>query len=142
MTDIILQASIPVGIYGPRCYIARLTGCNRMWIFEREFLHLKFIKRGNFYIKEYKVDQPGLYLVRDTGVFPKKIANYYLVEREGTGFKSRPYQEHEAHFLCRMMDKKRKCGRRNFEQALRELYPTPKDLTWEGQLENFLQKYI
>lgn len=70
-----LSASADYGRTGQ--YIARITGRNSKWTFEREFIGRKCGKRNK--TTEVDVDEPGLYEVCDVTRKNGKVSRYHLV---------------------------------------------------------------
>lgn len=78
MATVTLTASADYGHTGQ--YVARLTGRNSKFTFEREFLGSKVGKRGEY--TKATVDDPGLYELRDV-TRKGKVERYRLVLARG-----------------------------------------------------------
>lgn len=80
-TTVTFSASARFG-YGGKQFVARITGRDPKFTFNREFLGRKEGKRGES--TTFTVDEPGLYMTRDVDSKGRADDSYWLVWQDGT----------------------------------------------------------
>lgn len=111
-----LTASARYG-YGGKQYIARITGRDSKFTFNREFVGQKGGKRRES--SEFMTDEPGLYMTCDLDSKGRKEETYYILrERNNEGFCSRTCSKEQAMEIAKLMDKGM-----GFEEARTKVFP-------------------
>ena len=115
---ITLQASAKFG-FGGKQYIARITGRNDKFTFDRSFVGTKSGKRRD--CSEYMTDEPGLYVTCDIDSKGRKEETYLVIEEESPGnLVENTCTKEEAMKLAKLLDNGKK-----FADAVVEIWPAP-----------------
>lgn len=116
---ITLTASARYG-YGGKQYIARITGRDAKYTFDRRFVGTKGGKRRED--SEYQTDEPGLYVTCDLDSKGRKDETYWLIERQADGgLDDATVTREQAMLLARLLD-----DGKTLEEAVAQVLPPKK----------------
>ena len=98
---ITLKASAAYG-YGGKQFVARISGRDSKFTFNREFLGRKEGKRGDY--TEFETDEPGLYETRDVDRKGDTTEEYFVVYPAANGIASAKIDKKEAMQLAKEIE--------------------------------------